>query len=104
MVALQPGLAFAHGEQILFFPIGILAAAIAVLGWSMFRPVGCGVRLLAVAVAFAASLPFWFTSIGDWPPVGGFEALMIFATGFIPSVVAGYLVLSWFERRAKRRG
>lgn len=104
MVALQPGLAFAHGEQILFFPIGILAAAIAVLGWSMFRPVGWGGRLLAISVTFAASLPFWFTSIGDWPPMGGFEELMIFATGFTPPVVAGCLVLWWFERRAKRCG
>ena len=91
LLAFIPGQAFAHGEGVLLFPLGTLAALVAVLlvaFMSKLRWLAC---VLVGISALAASLPFWFVH-GPSTDCG------YFLIGLFPSLAAGALAI-WLSCR-----
>jgi hypothetical protein len=98
-LAFVPNLAFAHGEDVLLFPLGTLVAVAAILLASFARRAQLGVRVFAGAVAIAASIPFWFVPSNVIPPALRYTGWGNFVVGFLPSLAVGCLVLWLFRRR-----
>jgi len=99
LLAIVPRLAFAHGEEVLLFPIGTLVAVAAILLVSFARSACWRVRALAGVAAIAASLPFWFVPGNYFPSAMQHTGWGYFVVGLLPSLVAGGLVLWLFRRR-----
>ncbi|KGQ19255.1 hypothetical protein LF41_2901 [Lysobacter dokdonensis DS-58] len=102
ILAFVPGVAFAHGEDVLLYPAGTSLSLIAVLTLGIVcRIRGLGV-MCSLAVAFAASLPPWFLPYDAIPAVMRNTGWGYFLIGFAPSVVAGGLVVFLFRRTSMR--
>jgi hypothetical protein len=99
-LALAPISAFAHGIESLFFPAGILSAAIAIFVMSLI----CGFRFwihpLVAIFAIAASAPLWFIPMKSFPDWFMASRFCFFAYGFVPSFVVSAILLRWLWRRA----
>lgn len=101
-IALAPASAFAHGEGVLLFPFGSLAAAIVVLTCASVWSYSWLTRLVACGAALVASIPFWLAPGSIWPASIRYEDWLFFLVGFIPSL-AGGLVVGWLLRRYGRK-
>ena len=95
LLVLIPTTAIAHGEEVLLFPLGTIAALLAVC----LTPFPRGATRMGRAVGFlgaiVASIPFWGMTLP--------EALRntdtgIFLVGFVPSILIGF-ALVWVARR-----
>ena len=101
-LALIPGHAFAHGQEMLLFPIGTLIAVAAVFALAASSKARWPVKLCAVLLALAATLPFWFLSQEDLPAVMAYTGWGNFVFGFVPSIAVGGLVV-WLAYRNRPR-
>lgn len=101
-LALMPSSALAHGEGVLLFPFGSLAAFIAVLIFSFVRSYSWFSRLAACAAAVAASIPFLIAPGDIWPVSIRYEDWLFFLAGFLPSLAAG-LFVGWLLHRLGRK-
>jgi len=98
LLAFVPNLALAHGENVLLFPVGTLAAVAAILLASFARRARWTVRVFAGAMAFAASIPLWFVPSNFFPSALRYTGWGNFVVGFLPSLIIGGLAL-WLLRR-----
>jgi len=96
LLAFVPAVAQAHGQQVVFLPLGQLVALIpaAIVAWTLTR----GIAARAVVVMSAVLVPFalWFLPnyLMLWWLLG--SEVSSFFTGFIAStVVAVVVALSW---------
>jgi hypothetical protein len=74
LVAFVPSIALAHGQEVVFMPIGQLFAVVV------------AIRVFSVMCAVGVTLPFWFSSV-SWFPGFLWSATGFFLIGFVPSVV-----------------
>jgi hypothetical protein len=96
-----PALALARGEEIVFLPVGNVAAVASTILVGLLVRVGWTARLLAIVIAGAASLPPYFVAYRDAPRWLAYSELGLFALGFVPPVVASAAFLAaWRARRA----
>ena len=100
---LTPSLAMAHGQEVVFMPIGQLIAviAVAVLLWRLpFH--GIAIRVLSATCVVGVTLPFWFATVA-WFPTFLWSPMGFFLIGLVPSVVvvlaAFFLQRSFIKRR-----
>ena len=101
-IALAPGSAFAHGEGVLLFPFGSLAAAIVVLICTSIWSYPWLIRFVACGAASAASIPFLFAPGDIWPASIQYEDWLYFLVGFLPSLAVG-LLSGWLLRKFGRK-
>ena len=100
-LALIPGHAFAHGEEVLLFPFGTLIAIGAVIVLGLL----CKVRYLAVLGAglwaLAASLALAFIPGNYFPSAMQHADWGYFVSGFVPATAVGALAVWRFRRAGK---
>jgi hypothetical protein len=101
---LAPSVAIAHGQEVVFMPVGQFVALVVVgiLLWRLpFR--GVAIRVMAVLCVLGVTLPLWYVSVSWFP---GFlrNATGFFLIGLVPSVVVAlvaFFVQSCLIRRSK---
>ena len=102
-LAAAPALALAHGEEIVFLPLGNVAAVLSVTVIALFVSVGWNARLLAIVIAGAATVPPYFVTYQYAPHWLAYSELALFSIGFVPPVAASAAFLAASRRRARRR-
>jgi hypothetical protein len=101
LVALHPCIALAHGEEVVFLPVGQLVALVVVgiLLWRLpFR--GVAVRVFSVMCVAGVTLPLWFATV-SWFPAFLRGAAGFFLVGLVPAVVV-VLAIFLLQRRLVR--
>ena len=91
-LAFVPGVALAHGEGVLLFPLGTLAALAAILLLAFWRSSRPFVAMAAVLAGLAVSIPFWFVPGTFFPAALRYTGWGYFLVGFLPSFATGALV------------
>jgi hypothetical protein len=97
-----PATALAHGQQILFMPVGNLVALVAVTVATLVFKVGWKARLAALLLALAVALPPYFVPAGYLPWQLTSSEAGCFILGVVPPLVAAALFLAWRRRAAAR--
>lgn len=103
LLAFVPGYAFAHGEQVLLFPLGTLVAVVGILVISSLRTVRWSVRIVASLFTLATSIPFWLVPGNHFPAALRYTGWGNFIVGFLPSFILGTFALLLLLRRDSAR-
>ena len=103
LLAFVPSYAFAHGEQVLLFPLGTLVAIITILLIASLRSVRWPIRIGAILLAFSVSIPFWFIPGNLFPAGIQYSGWGHFIVGFLPSFAFGTLALFFLLKRGSSR-
>jgi hypothetical protein len=103
LLAIMPSCAFAHGEEVLLFPIGTLVAVVTLLLIASLRAARWHIRIVATLFAFVASIPFWFVPGNLFPAALRYTGWGDFIVGFLPSFTTGGLALLFFVRSGSAR-
>jgi hypothetical protein len=96
VLLLVPALAEAHGQQIVFLPLGQLVAVVpaTIIAWRLTR--GIMARMVVVLCALVAPVLLWFTPNRCLPWWLLASEISSFLTGFIASsIVATLVALLW---------
>lgn len=103
LLALIPGVALAHGEEVLWWPFGTLIAVAAVIVLGVLCKIRWPAVVCAVAFSIAASLPFWSMPSSSFPSAMQHTGWGYFVFGFGSSIVVGVLAvgLAAAGKRAK---
>jgi hypothetical protein len=101
LLALIPGTALAHGEEVLLFPFGTLIAVVAVIVLGVLCKIRWPAVVCAALFSLAASLPFWTIPSSSFPSSIQHTGWGHFVVGFGPSIVAGVLAV-WLAAAGKR--
>ena len=103
-LAAAPVLALAHGEELVFLPVGNVAAVLSVIVVALLVEVGWSSRLLAIVIAGAATVPPYFVTYRYAPHWLAYSELALFLVGFVPPVAVSAAFLAASRRRARRSG
>jgi hypothetical protein len=98
-------MALAHGQQVLFMPVGNMAAIVVVLVMAVRAKVDWQSRVLSVVLAAAVVFPPYFLTNQYFPWWLTSSELGCFVLGFVPPVAAAGLLLGWrgwMKRHASR--
>ena len=97
MLLLAQSTAYAHGEQIIFMPIGQVMALVLVAMIAVWAVRGIGARVAVVACAVGVGVLPWIlpNAYLPWWALGTVEAS--FLTGLLPPVVIA-MVVAWLAR------
>jgi uncharacterized membrane protein len=97
-LVLTSPLAYAHGEQIIFLPLGQLAALVpaTIIAWRLTR--GIAARVLVILCALAVPILLWFLPNHYMPWWLLASEVSSFLTGFVASTIVAILV-ALFSRR-----
>lgn len=100
MLVAPPGTAYAHGEEALFFPVGILCALpfIGLIAWLVVR--GWVARVTVVALAIVIAIAVGFLPGPFFPDCFRYTAEGNFVAGLAPPLVVEIVLALVFQRFA----